>query len=779
MMMRRGKGPAGAVLLLLLCLLQLLRASEEITRAKLTVTEIQYQNGSTWNPESLPQLSLSTVQFSPPTPSTLGFSPSQGSCSACVHVRVRMKASDFTGTLTIKYRELSTTTRRAISIKNGVNNDTLQWSDLYRPIVVGKTNINRLHLHDIGHTILWELVYDCFPADAGREVYVSLSSKPPRQHRYIVQEDICPDPVPEFDLSVDELARSLTVTVATGDHIYQPALSSVVYTRLCYRHTDAECSNLSDLITIYTNQFLSVTLRFPYLLPCVCVQVYYTHLDARRTTVCPFVNGSLDGGRDVWRSSNVTLYGELGSSMAWSALCPAAYLKPSASLCWRHQRNTPHCTPILNSTLEDIEQKGDLKYNVSAVDKHPQMCVQFSFRGNHDVHCPFPPGMSKWEAYVGPGSQSLCVYLTSTIPASFAAQLCVRQEKGCVSRGAIYLINIGGGTRETQLNLPLSSLTQGLCVQVWRSDPAQYGRRLLCPDYSNRRWGLYAVAALTLLVTVATLGSLIHYVTKKGVTGWLFIQRPVLLVCSSEQSAHVSAVCALASFLQGELCAEVRMALWAQSSIGAGPGAVERSWAGVAELGPVPWLYGQWEAVREAGGQMLIVWSAEAKESYRSWREEREGGDRREGEKTGGSKGEEMQRGERGGEEMEGLEKTRGEQEQAGMKKGGEWKEESRSGEEREPSSVTGPVFRAALSCLQGALEGEGRVHGFTIVYFQGLCHSRDIPKDLRGVPRYCLPQDFGGLIRELGRTARGRNSVIGSWDCSSPIHCHFGWHDD
>uniref|UniRef100_A0A4W5LDR1 SEFIR domain-containing protein n=1 Tax=Hucho hucho TaxID=62062 RepID=A0A4W5LDR1_9TELE len=582
----------------------------------------------------------------------------------------------------------------------------------------------------------------CFPADAGREVYVSLSSKPQRQHRYIVQEDI----LPEFDLSVDKLARSLAVTVATGDHTYQPALSSDVYTRLCYRHTDAECSNLSPRRTIDTNQFRSVTLRFPYLLPCVCVQVRRSH----SCTVCIWP----PGGRDVWRSSNVTLYGELGSSMAWSALCPAAYLKPSASLCWRHQRNTPQCTPILNSTLEDMEEKGDLKYNVSAVDKHPQMCVQ-------PRRC-----MSKWEAYVGPGSQSLIVYLTSTIPSSFAAQLCVWQEKGCVSRGAIYLVNMGGGTRETQMNLPLLSLTDGLCVQVWRSDPAQYGRRLLCPDYSNRRRGLYAVAALTLLVTVAMLGSLIHYVTKKGVTGWLFIQRPVLLVCSSEQSAHVSAVCALASFLQGELCAEVRMALWTQSSIGACPGAVERSWAGVAELGPVPWLYGQWEAVREAGGQVLIVWSAVAKESYRSWREERKGGDRREGKKTGGSKGEEMQQGERRGEKMERLEKTRVEQEQAGMKKGEEWKEESRSGEEREPSSVTGPVFRAALSCLQGARQGASRVNGFTIVYFQGLCHSRDIPKDLRGVPRYCLPRDFGGLIRELDGTARGRNSVIGSWDC-------------
>ncbi|XP_031649781.1 uncharacterized protein LOC109907747 isoform X2 [Oncorhynchus kisutch] len=751
-MMSCGNEPARAVLLL--CLLLLLHAAEEKPRAKLTVTEIQHHNGSTWNLESLPQLSLSTFRFS----------PSQGSCSACVHVRIRMKAADFTGTLTITYLELSTSTHRIISIEN-VKNRTLQWRGPL-PFNGGKTKIKRLRLHNIGHQILWELVYDCFPADAGRQVYVSLSSKPKREDRYIVQ-DICPDPVPEFDLFVDELARSLTVTVATGDHMYQPPLSPEVYTRLCYRQTDSECSNLSPLTTIDTNQALSVTLGFPYLLRCVCVQVYYTHLDARRTTVCPFVNSSLGESRDVWRSSFVTLYGELGSNLAWSSPCPAAYLKLSASLCWQHQRNTSHCTPIFNSTLEDIVEKRDLKYNVSAVDKHPQMCVQLSFRSSFDVHCPFLPGMSKWEAYVGPGSQSLRVYLTSTIPASFAAQLCVWQDKGCVSRGAIYLVNMGGGTRETQLNLPLSFLIERLCVQVWRSDPPQYGRRILCPDYSHRRWGLYAVAALTLLVTVAMLGRLIHYVTKNGVTGWLFIQRPVLLVCSSELSTHVSPVCALASILQGELCADVRMALWAQISNGNGPGAMERSGAGVAELGPVPWMYGQWEAVREAGGRVLIIWSPEAKESYKSWREERDGGNRRDGKKIGGSKGEEMRQGESGVEELKGLELTRDKQEQAGMEKGVEWKEEGRSGEEeREPSSVTGPVFRAALSCLQGALQGTGKSHGFALVYFQDLCHSRDIPKDLRGVPRYCLPRDFGGLIRELGGMARGRNNVIGSWHC-------------
>jgi hypothetical protein len=56
----------------------------------------------------------------------------------------------------------------------------------------------------------------------------------------------------------------------------------------------------------------------------------------------------------------VTLYGELGSNLAWSSPCPAAYLKLSASLCWQHQRNTSHCTPIFNSTLEDIVEKRDL-----------------------------------------------------------------------------------------------------------------------------------------------------------------------------------------------------------------------------------------------------------------------------------------------------------------------------------------------------------------------------------------------------------------------------------
>ncbi|KAL1021512.1 hypothetical protein UPYG_G00014210 [Umbra pygmaea] len=726
MMSYRTRPPCSV---LLLCLLRLCTADE----IKLTVNEILRHNKSTWS-DSFPQLDVSTVQRF----------DSQSSCSVCVHVHVTMRAADFNGTLTINYWGLSTSMKRKILIKRlkGQKNDTFKWNDSFLQ-TRKETKIKRLNLQSIGQQTLWKFVWGCFPGDAGQQVVVFLSTTPERKKTVIVQ-NICPDPVPKFDLSVDETARSLAITIITGGSINLPASSSDVHARMCYRQ-ESGCTDISPLTTIDTNQFPSVNLTFPYLLPCVCVQVYYTHLDAKRTTVCPFVNNSLDAGnRDMWRSSEVTLYGNLGSSLSWTSPCPAD-LKPSASLCWNH---SSLCTPIVNSTLENSVEKGELTYNVSAVDKHPQMCVQFSFRGSHDVYCPFQSDMSKWEAYVGPGSKVLTVYLTSAVPASFAARLCVLEERGCASRGDIYFVNMQfEGATETQLNLPVFIQTEGLCVQVWRSDVAQCGRRILCFDYSHRRRGLLAISALTVLVTLVMLGSVLHYVIKKGVTGWLSIQRPVLLVCSSEQSEHVTAVCTLASILHAELGADVRMALWTQSSIGSSAGNVGSSGLGVAQLGPVPWLYGQWEAVREAGGRVLIIWSPEVKKSYRKWREEREGS------KT---TGEGTQRGESEGEHLEGLEEIGVEPEQAELKRGEKCEEDH-----WELSSVTWPVFRAAMSCLQGALQMGGSGHGFALVYFQGLCHRRDIPKDLRSVPRYSLPRDFGGLIQELGGLAGQRS---GCW---------------
>lgn len=194
---------------------------------------------------------------------------------------------------------------------------------------------------------------------------------------------------------------------------------------------------------------------------------------------------------------------------------------------------------------------------------------------------------------------------------------------------------------------------------------------------------------------------------------------------------QVSAVCALASLLQGELCAGVRMALWAQNT------------GGVTKLGPLPWLYGQCEAVRGAGGKVLIAWSPEAREAYRRWKKD---GEREQAEVE--KKHREKQQNDTRTYDSEGGETA---EVRRGEKSGqvhldGQW----------EPCSATVPILRAALACLQCELQGGRGAQGFALVYFQGLSDSHDIPPELRGVPRYCLPQDFGGLVKELQGGAAG-----------------------
>lgn len=221
--------------------------------------------------------------------------------------------------------------------------------------------------------------------------------------------------------------------------------------------------------------------------------------------------------------------------------------------------------------------------------------------------------------------------------------------------------------------------------------------------------------------------------------GCLCIQKPVLLVCSSEQSAHVSAVCALASILQGELSATVRTALWALRSQ-----TQDGAQAGVDDLGPLPWLYGQWEAVRKEQGQVLIVWSSEAKKTYEKWKEGRESLTKTE-----------MRHGNYSETNLE-REKLRENMVEYSQRKGKRQKDGTESCEDfqREPCAVITPVFQAALACLEAALQ-KCKGDRVAFVYFHRFCHNRDIPKAFRGIPRYCLPQDFRGLLQELGAKPR------------------------
>ncbi|KAL6119161.1 il17re [Pungitius sinensis] len=571
---------------------------------------------------------------------------------------------------------------------------------------------------------VWELVYKCLDAEAGTVTASYNAASRSCGVNYTV-----PDPVPDFDLSVNHSSKSIAVTVgAPGDK---------VKTRWCYRkHGKACVAEDSPPIEIDPSVSPFALLNLRYLLPCVCVQVYYTHPDARRHVKCPFRNESLPDVRDVLRSSKDTLY---ESGLKWSSPCSARELNVSASLCWRQHQHP--CTPVPNSTLQKVEQNGDLMFNTAALDKHPQMCVQFSLQGSNNISCPFSRDMSSWEVSYGPGRHAVILYLTSSVPATFSAQLCVLTPRGCAPEGHVHAAAVESNSSGTAIRVPLHLLAEQPCVQVWQSDPALRGRRVLCPDYAHYRRGVYAVAAVVFAVVVSFLGVLIRRLTKSGASGWLCIQEPVLLVCSSEQSAHISAVCSLASILQGELRATVHMALWSQGSrTQAGPG--------VADLGPLPWLYGQWGAVRKAGGKVLIIWSPEATETY--WKRSEERASVAEGEGAQPERsGTRAKVGEGGGRVGKHEKKVAGER----VKSRGE-----KDRTQREPSAVIAPVFTAALACLEAVLQ-EGKGQGVALVYFQGLCHRRDIPKTFKGLPRYCLPQDFRGLIQELVGTRRQAGS--------------------
>ncbi|XP_061701522.1 interleukin-17 receptor E [Syngnathoides biaculeatus] len=633
----------------------------------------------------------------------------------CVTVAVRIKDEDLSQAPTIEI----TSVRK----------------EIVRPVIKYKTTKNKWHAnknrgeirvwchesarlrHPRGSdaSASWELTCDCVAAEVRLPVTVSYSAA---SLRCSVTYDV-PDPVPKFSWTVNLPSKSVAVTLESENK---------VNARWCYRQSAHYCvqeSPHSNVTTIDPAQSRSARLSIPYLLPCVCVQVYYTHTDTLRKTVCPFQDVPLQDPGDVWLSSEVTLY---ESSLAWSSECPVRGLPIFASLCWRDRGHV--CTPLPNSTLEAHEEGATLIYNTSAVDKHPQMCVKFSLQGSHNISCPFQADMSSWDAYLESAPHVLLVYLNSSVPATFSAQLCVPTDGECASRGPVRSVTAEAASA-SKISVPLDSITEKPCVQVWQSHPALNGRRILCPRYARNRWRLQAVAALVLLTMFAFLAIFLHSLTKNAAADWLYIRKPVLLVCSSDQPSHISATCALASLLRGELRATVHVALCAPSSQKqAGVG------TGVAHLGPLPWLYGQWEAVRKARGKVLIVWSPDANRTYGKWRRRTRGG--------------------------------KDEPEDDSKRDAGCWgklkKDVARTYEDNNPvmhnksSAVIEPVFVAALACLEGALL-EDKGGGVAFVYFQGLGHSRDIPKALRDVPRYCVPQDFGGLIQELGGLRRTKKT--------------------
>ncbi|XP_058244707.1 interleukin-17 receptor E isoform X2 [Hemibagrus wyckioides] len=681
--------------------LVLLASSLEIHGQNVLVVREKWSNAD--KKQILPRISLSTDEF-------------DGS-DACVSLRLRMKPLS-NKTLQIEFNELGIQNYCVLLIQRGRHdNNTIWWKELFKDqrskVKIRKHSSINKHL-DVRRERVWELQYKCFMAMGGSTVHVAVLdfnqtlisdsytvNQPPEDYR-----------VPVYKVTPDILSKHFVVDVEAGQEVHM---------RLCYKSITVCEKIISQKINSDLNR--TVTLHLPYLVPCLCVEMYYTGVDARRHTTCPLKDKILPGGGEVLSSSSLQLFGS--SVLQWEHHCPSVQFKPDVSLCWQPSRNHSQCISIQNSTL----LMRDLKYNVSDVDKHPHMCLKFFLNESHQVFCPFSSDLSEWDVTVVPGSWRLYVRLSSSIPASFSAQLCVKEGGTCDLKENVHTVQMEEGMRDVEMTVTLPFFTSGLCVQVWRSEPALRGRRIICPDFTHRRWGLVVAASLVLLVTITTVCIVTYKLIKRQTSVWRSAERkPVLLVCSTDETSHISAVCALAYGLQEELRMDVRLAQWAQCS-------TQKS---LAQLGPAPWLYGQCQQVHSVGGMVLIAWSPKAQQTFLQWRESDSGG------KVG---------------------KT-GQKDKMLLE---EWSDKQGQKCIESQSSITASVFNASLTSMWAGLQSERHGQGFGLVCFQGLSGTRCIPKELRGIRRYCLPRDLSNLIHELDINVHGprsRDQNRSKWCC-------------
>ncbi|KAM6059301.1 interleukin-17 receptor E isoform 2-T2 [Theristicus caerulescens] len=437
----------------------------------------------------------------------------------------------------------------------------------------------------------WQVQFDCFPVESGRQVLVSLRTIPDRglaiSRRHTVAAEL---PGPVFTHAWVPEARAIEVRVPEG-----PALT----VRLCHQLALA-CEELPrpfhQQVQVLGGRRAS--LPYEFLVPCLCIEASYPHHDSPRSKRCPFRDQPAAYGPELWSSVRFHDYSASSKdqmAMVLSASCP---LRPRATLCWREAAaETAPCHDVPNSTASEEEQA----YTLDKVDVHPQLCFRFSYGNSSHVECPHRPETA-WNVSVSAWGLQLRLRLTSSVPAAFSAALCQRRGGQCEPEAPLYTVTQPEGSAPGELALLLPVQVLGSCVLVWRSDVRFARKQLLCPDVSRRHFGLLGLAlALGLVVTVLLLNCCGAWRPAAGAPGG----RPVLLLYSPDSEEHLGLVCALAERLRAGLGCDVRLDLWEAG--------------GVGQVGALPWLYAQRSRVGRQRGTVLLLWSRGSTRLFRRW----------------------------------------------------------------------------------------------------------------------------------------------------------------
>ncbi|XP_067908059.1 interleukin-17 receptor E-like isoform X2 [Heterodontus francisci] len=426
-------------------------------------------------------------------------------------------------------------------------------------------------------------IYECFESDAGSQVEVTVKTIPDYGQQLTEKYNVEDYGLgPEMNYSVIPEKKQILVTVPPGH---------VVKAMLCYKR-GLVCRELKNRSVQLINTTSS--LSYEYLLPCLCIQVFYPGLDSHRTKVCPFSDTPEAFGPDLWKSSNFSDLVHRNNNMAvrFSGKC---YIKPLVVLCWK---TNGFCDEFEESATEFLKSG----YVFESVDRHSQMCFKFKYRNSSHIECRNRPD-TDWNVTMVTESNKLLLTFASHIPASFNAVLCKMVGDECKNLGLIYSITQNElSTQKLLLILPMESLEY--CVRVWRSDVVFSGKQLLCPHYSRHWIGLGILGTLIVLAIMLLFVYMVWKFMTKVVSAPLW-SRTVLLMYSPDSEEQKTLICAFADILKIELHCNIILDLWDTGR--------------VAEIGIVSWLYSKRKLVESEGGKILIVWSKRSHEMYNQW----------------------------------------------------------------------------------------------------------------------------------------------------------------
>ncbi|XP_042303375.1 interleukin-17 receptor E, partial [Sceloporus undulatus] len=443
---------------------------------------------------------------------------------------------------------------------------------------------------------VWQIQLDCFPAESGQKVLVSLETIPDgmlsiSQSILVTSKQMGPD----FHHTWLPGTRAIEVSVSED-----PAIT----VHLCHQLA-LVCEELDQPFQqqALVSRHHPAVLPYEFLLPCLCIEASYGYHDGVRKKVCPFQDRPETFGPDLWSSMQFRDFSNSEKAEMVMSLNGRCFLHPTASLCWKE---TPEaiCQDIPNATTIGSNQE----YIFEEVDVHPQLCFKFFYKNTSHTECPHQTETA-WNVSLSATFLQLHLSFRSRVPASFSSALCQKQPTGqCELEPPVYTVTHPEGSALGELDLILPWRALRSCLLVWRSDVRFAGKQLLCPDVSHKRWGLLAfgvslgLGLLVMIVLLIRWGLQRLHRDKPS----RHYSRPILLIYSPDSEEHKQLVCAFAGLLHSALGCPILLDLWELAHVG--------------RLGIMAWMYAQRELIGQEQGQVLLLWSAGSARAYGLWR---------------------------------------------------------------------------------------------------------------------------------------------------------------